>query len=87
MWYAMNAALREQVLQSIYIQLICGVNVGKYTIRGSYGNDQTLSCSSSGCGIACYGIRCQLDDEMTGRSVEYLWMKNGWCFFPRCRSE
>eukprot|EP00434_Breviolum_minutum_P021196 symbB.v1.2.018700.t1/scaffold1503.1/size115030/1 len=28
-------------------------------------------CGSSqmrcaGCGIACYGIRCQLDDEMTG---------------------
>ena len=31
---------------------------------------------------ACCGIRCQLDDEMTGRSVEYLWMKNGRLFFP-----
>ena len=33
--------------------------------------------------MASTGSRCQLDDEMTRRSVEYLWMKIGRCVFFR----
>ena len=44
------------------------VNVGKYIIHGSYGNDQLIRLlgvvlhQDVAC-LACYGIRCQLDDD------------------------
>ena len=64
------------------------VNVGKYIIHGSYGNDQTLSCSSSGRSMQCLlwhslPIGWWDDWEVSGVPLD----ENGRLFFRHWRSE